>query len=522
MNNGFLSMWRRLLNTYPGWVMCLCLLFTGCRSGTDLASDYREVPPNILLIVSEDNGPELGCYGVNEVTTPNIDGLAERGLKFDQAFVTYSVCSPSRSTIYTGLYPHQNGQIGLATHRFRMYKSFKTLPVYLKERGYRTGCLGKIHVNPESAIPWDFHEIRKSNFAKKDLNGYARHAADFISQGEDPFFLMVNFPDAHCDWQKQVEGMPVNPLDGTDLESSIPFVGVDNPRMRELTANYYNSMNRLDESVGMLLDSLRSVGKAENTLIIYLGDHGAQFSRGKGTNYEAGLKIPFIVSWPGRVAENQVSHELISTIDLLPTILSAAGIAVDGHLPGTSLLPLFEKDGDLAQSREYIFAGGAGSAAFYFYPQRSVRDSRYKLIRNLVHERENPKFLAYAFRMYGTGTLPTELEDATPEVQRAYATWSNPPEYEFYDLLKDPHEFNDLSEDPAFAKEKTRLVNALLSWQEETRDPLNDPAILKRYENEMDSVNAHYPGRDYNKNPEFVWNYPEYFKAFIEAHGDDT
>ena len=116
-----------------------------------------------------------------------------------------------RSTIYTGLYPHQNGQIGLATHKFRMYESFKTLPVYLKEAGYRTGCLGKIHINPESAVPWDFHEIKSANFAKKDLNGYARHAADFMSQNEDPFFLMVNFPDAHCDWQKQVEGMPANP-----------------------------------------------------------------------------------------------------------------------------------------------------------------------------------------------------------------------------------------------------------------------------------------------------------------------
>jgi N-sulfoglucosamine sulfohydrolase len=477
--------------------------------------------PNILLIVSEDNGPDLGCYGVSEVTTPHIDGLAKNGMRYDRAFVTYSVCSPSRSTIYTGLYPHQNGQIGLATHKFRMYESYRTLPVYLKEAGYRTGCLGKIHVNPESAIPWDFHEIRSSNFAKKDLNGYARHAADFMGKDNDPFFLMVNFPDAHCDWQRQVEGMPAHPLDGKDLDGTMPFVGVDNPRLRDLTANYYNSMNRLDESVGMLLDSLRTSGKLENTLIIYLGDHGAQFSRGKGSNYESGLRIPLIVSWSGRIAGGQTSEELVSTIDLLPTILSEAGIAVPGHLPGTSLLTLSEKSGDPVKSREYLFADGAGSAAFYFYPRRSVRDKRFKLIRNLLHQRENPKFLAYAFYMYGTGTLPDELPAASPEVQRAYATWRNPPEFEFYDLDNDPYEFNNLSDDAGFQSDRERLKKALQDWQRESIDPLDNPEILARVVMEMDSVNTVYPGKDYGKDPDFKWNYPEYFKEFIDSKQKD-
>ena len=496
----------------------LISIFGFSCSVTETPNTDAAKQPNILLIVSEDNGPDLGCYGVTAVTTPNLDGLAKKGIRFDRAFVTYSVCSPSRSTIYTGLYPHQNGQIGLATHKFRMYESYKTLPVYLKEAGYRTGCLGKIHVNPESAIPWDFHEIKGSNFAKKDLNGYARHAADFIAKGDDPFFLMVNFPDAHCDWQKQVEGMPAHPLEGKDLKSTIPFVGVDNDRLRDLTANYYNSMNRLDESVGMLLDSLRTSGKLENTLIIYLGDHGAQFSRGKGSNYESGLRIPLIMSWPGRIAEGQTSEELISTIDLVPTILSAAGIAVADHLPGLSLVPLFEKSGDPVNSREYIFADGAGSAAFYFYPYRSVRDKQFKLIRNLLNQRENPKFLAYAFQMYGTGTLPDELEDASPEVRRAYNTWQNPPEFEFYDLSNDPYEFNDLSDDPDYQADKERLKKALLDWQKESIDPLADPEILARVVAEMDSVNALYPDRDYNKDPDFKWNYPEYFKEYIDAN----
>lgn len=470
--------------------------------------------PNILLIVSEDNGPELGCYGTTEVTTPHLDALAREGVKFENAFVTYSVCSPSRSTIYTGLYPHQNGQIGLATHKYRMYESYKTLPVFLKEAGYRTGCLGKIHVNPESAIPWDYHSIKSSNFAKKNLPDYARKGAEFAREsGEAPFFLMVNFPDAHCDWQKQVEGMPAHPLDGEDIERSIPFIGVDNERLRELTANYYNSINRLDESVGMLMDSLRTSGALENTLIIYLGDHGAQFSRGKTSNYEAGLRVPFIVSWPGKVPEGREESTMISTIDLLPTLLSAASIPVPDHLPGQSLFPLIQ-NGALERPRNYIFAGGAGSAAFYHYPRRSVRNERFKLIHNLLHERENPKFMAYAFQMYGTGTLPSELEGAPDHIVRAYATWQNPPEYELYDLQADPYEFSDLSAEEAYAAQLAELQTALHEWQIETRDPFYHPEMLARITAEADSVNQHYPGRNYNKDPDFQWKYPDYFSAY--------
>jgi len=135
----------------PLLAFLLISFFWGCQ--VDKSNLTVKTQPNILLIVSEDNGPDLGCYGNKDVYTPNLDKLASDGILFQNAFVTYSVCSPARGSIFTGLYPHQNGQIGLATHKFRMYESFKTLPVYLKEQGYRTGCLGKIHVNPESAIP---------------------------------------------------------------------------------------------------------------------------------------------------------------------------------------------------------------------------------------------------------------------------------------------------------------------------------------------------------------------------------
>ncbi|MCK5702173.1 MAG: sulfatase-like hydrolase/transferase, partial [Cyclobacteriaceae bacterium] len=151
-------------------VLIVSLVFIGCNG------QIEKIKPNILLIVSEDNGPDLGCYGNTNVYTPNLDRLSAEGVQFNNAFVTYSVCSPSRSTIFTGLYPHQNGQIGLATHKYRMYEGIKTLPVYLREAGYRSGCIGKVDVNPESEIPWDYRPgglLNGANFGKKSMPEYA-------------------------------------------------------------------------------------------------------------------------------------------------------------------------------------------------------------------------------------------------------------------------------------------------------------------------------------------------------------
>ena len=471
--------------------------------------------PNILLIVSEDNGPDLGCYGVKEVKSPNIDRLAEQGALFNRAYVTYSVCSPSRSTIYTGLYPHQNGQIGLATHRFSMYGDMiKTLPVLLKEGGYRTGCLGKIHVNPESAIPFDFHPIKGSNFAKTKLPEYAKEAASFIRSSEEPFFLMVNFPDAHFPLQRQVEGMPAFPIDGESLLGSIPFAGADSERLQTFTANYYNSMMRLDESVGILLDSLKATGKDQETLIIYLGDHGAQFSRGKCSNYEAGLRVPFIIHWPEKVKGGQKREELISSIDLLPSILDAAELQIPGFLPGKSLLPLINEKQE-NWDREYIYADGAGSTALLYYPRRSVRDDQYKLIVNLLHERENPKFRFYADQHnqhFAAGTMEAEIAAASTVVQNAYETWKNPPLYELYDLKNDSLEWHNLAGDPKHRKVLERLKKALEYWQIETDDPFRHPEILSRFTAEIDTINLKYPNHTYTKVPEFRWKYHAYFR----------
>ena len=256
-------------------------------------ADNGRPRPNILLIVSEDNGPELGCYGEPYVKTPNLDRLAAQGVRFDRAYVPQAGCSQSRAAYLTGLYPHQNGQIGLATWKFTMYtEKTPNLVRSLKEAGYRTGIIGKLHVNPKSAFPFDFQKITTSNFARKKLKNYATEAQAFINESDKPFLLSVNYPDPHRPFTKKVGGLPKDPLDPKDVKPFAYFgPGVDTPDLREQVANYYNCMSRLDSLVGDLLEVLKESGKADDTLIIYFGDHGADLLRGKRTSYEGGVRV---------------------------------------------------------------------------------------------------------------------------------------------------------------------------------------------------------------------------------------
>ena len=493
-------------------IRIIAVLTLICYLGS--CSSVTRKRPNLLLIVSEDNGPDLGCYGNKNVYTPRLDKLAAEGVQFNNAFVTYSVCSPSRSTIFTGLYPHQNGQIGLATHKYRMYEGMKTLPVYLKEAGYRSGCIGKVHVNPESDIPWDYRPgglLNGSNFGKKNMSEYASKSMEFIRQSDQPFFLMVNYPDAHFPVQYDVEGLPSQKIEPGEVDGPLPFIGADSEFLREYTAYYYNCMNRLDESVGMLLDSLQAGGQAANTIIIYLGDHGAQFSRGKCSNYEAALKVPFLMHWPGKIAESTKKDELISTIDLLPTILDLTGQEIPASLPGKSLIPLIINEE--TEWAEYVFAGGIGSAPFFYFPRRSVRDARFKLIHNLNYMNDNPKFNFYVGRQghFRAGTNLEEIENLSPELKKVYEIWRNPPEFELYDLQNDPLEFTNLSDNPEFKIELDRLQKVLKQWQIDTNDPFNDPDKFQRYNREIQETLEKYDDKDYVKDPDFRWEYVDYF-----------
>jgi N-sulfoglucosamine sulfohydrolase len=495
-------------------ILCTALFLLLCAFAQPQVSLAK---PNVLLIVSEDNGPELGCYGDEFARTPHLDRLAAEGVRFHNAFVPYSVCSPSRACFLTGTYAHQNGQIGLATHKFALYhEQTPNIVTLLQPAGYAAGLIGKLHINPESAFPFDFRAIPGANFNRNiPVDQYVDAARRFWKQADGkPWFLSLNFPDAHLPFLRQADGRPRQPQTGDDVEM-LPWIGADSPRLREIMADYYNCMSRLDDWVGLLLAALDETGAADNTLVLYIGDHGAQFPRGKGSVYEGGLRVPLIVGWPGHAKAGVVCDELVSTIDILPTVLRAAGVDSTEQLPGYELQPLLSGN-SADRRRQYIFAMTTGSFPRNCFIQQSVRDTRYKLIssprpgtRNLIADSYlDPQHQHFVF----SGVLPQERAEVSETVEATYRRWEQPPRYELYDLENDPYEWHNLAEDAQHAETKQRLIAALTSFQEDTRDPFLDPANVEAF------VTEQLNNRDlaYRTNKSFRWSYLDGFRRWRE------
>jgi len=455
---------------------------------------------NIVLIVAEDMGQQAGCYGDTTVPTPQLDRLAGEGVLFENGYVTQASCSPSRSSIFTGLYPHENGQLGLSHRGYTMHRGIPTLPALLKAEGYRTGVIGKVHVAPDEDIPFDFtaqEYLRLSASAgrplrpdTRDVRLYAEMARAFIEgSGEEPFFLMANFGDAHkvgSRYPTQVKGLPEHPVGPDDVPLFPEFGEIDTPEIREEVAGYYNAVQRVDAGVGLLVDVLSETKHENETLVVFIGDHGPPVSRGKTTTYEFGLKIPFIVRWPGRMRAGSRLRELVSTVDILPTCVEAAGGQVPREVTGQSLSPLLS--GQTEGWRQTLCAEwtthGPG-----FTPQRCIRDARHKLILNLRVDVPKP----------GLGVDGSKVRDALrdpkwegTEARRVFDLLENPPPVELYDLRRDPIEYHNLAGDPEYAAVAKRLGDALQAWREATHDPLLDPEYFEAMVAHHDAFDREY------------------------------
>ena len=473
---------------------------------------------NVLLIISEDNGQHLGCYGDTNVATPNIDRLAAEGVRFENAHTTQSVCSPGRASIFTGLYPHQSGQIGLATHKYTQYEAFPNLFSILKSEGYRTGLIGKLHVNPEADFPIDmwWNDKEFISFQNRDVHKMAEVADAFITQSPDPFFLTVAYPDAHLPLLRQQCGVPEVPYEADDV-TVLPQVGVDSPRLRQYAADYYNCMSRLDTAVGLLLDRLEAAGKSQDTLVIFTTDHGAQFSRGKTCCYEGGLRVPHIVRYPGVAKAGTVRNELVSHVDILPSLTDALGIATPdcaGHSQG----PLWK--GEQTAWRDHVCAEWTGANPPCYFPQRSIRTSRYKLIVNYLSDRESPSARCYSGpnQLWEPGATEEEIANSDERTRAAYTRYLNPPKEELYAVQEDPWEYVNLIEDDSIADVREELRAKLAEWQTETDDRIVDPEVLDRLTREHDEISkAHYAESAWGSGRDFEWNYAAYLYDTKEA-----
>ncbi len=434
--------------------------------------------PNILLITFDDIGAVLGCYGDPHARTPHLDTLAREGVLFHRGYTTHPSCSPSRSSILTGLYPHQNGQIGLARPIYRVKEEIPLLPNVLRASGYRTGILGKLHVAPDEAFEFEFNHKSMDpptplDAMRRDSAAYAKFARQFMEQDDErPFFLYLNFIDPHRDFVDQVKGLPEKPR-GAEEVATLPFLAMDTPELRREAAGYQNCIERVDAGVGMVMEALRASGYEDDTLVFVVADHGPPFTRAKTTCYEAGLRVTMMARWPGRVEAGVDAQELVSVVDIMPTVLEAAGIPAPPEQAGRSLWPLFK--GERTTWRETVCGEYTAHTPQTYFPRRSIRDDRYKLIINLLQDRPNP-----VGSVDGCGAWAEVQKaeyDGTP-VRAIYDRYDRPPPVELYDLQEDPNEFVDLADDPAYQEIRDRLSRALREWQEETNDPLQDPAEL--------------------------------------------
>ncbi|MDX1700002.1 MAG: sulfatase, partial [Melioribacteraceae bacterium] len=339
----------------------------GCRkllilfiSLTLISCGIDEKPPNILVLVADDAGyRDFGCYGNDVIKTPNIDLLAREGLKFNNAFLTISQCSPSRISILSGLYPHATGAEDL---HMPLPENVKLLPSYLKRKNYYSGLLRKSHLGPNGD--------KQFNYVSSSLNDF--HV--FLdSASSNPFFLWVGFVDPHRPYEKNIIEYPQN----AD-EVVVPPYFIDNKETREDLADYYNEIMRMDLRIGEYIDELKNRNLFNNTLIIFLSDNGAPFPREKGTVYDAGIKTPLIFTWTDKISKSVEYENLTSVIDLAPTILGIAGIEVPDHMQGRSIKKVMSDQS--TPGREYIFAERNWHNCDEHI--RSVRNNNYKLISN--------------------------------------------------------------------------------------------------------------------------------------------
>ena len=437
-----------------------------------------QAKPNIILITVDDLGLQLSCYGDPYIKTPNLDALAGSGVRFVTTYTPQACCSPARAGLLTGLYPHANGQIGLAqppmNFSMRADNTPPTLPTLLKQAGYRTAIMGKLHVFPVSAFSFDENLLPPKQM--RDVRKAATLAADFIKRSDgDPFFLYINYADPHKalgekppGFPAQVKGIPANPFKPGDIPAW-PFQRVENNELLKHIANYYNCALRIDAGIGMLMDALKASGKYDNTIIVFIADHGPPFARAKTSCYEAGLHIPLLIRWPGVSKAGLASAAMACSIDIMPTLLEAAGVPAP-KMQGRSLKAALQ--GDDAGKRVYMAAEFNTHTGSFFFPRRAIRDDRYKLIYNMLAGRA--KASAEIDGDTASVVAASAKYNGTP-AQKAMSRLADPPMWELYDLSADPFEFNNLADDPVYQPVLARLKKALAAWQDETEDPYRDP-----------------------------------------------
>ncbi len=452
-----------MLNRHVGLAIGLgltVLLHTGLCRQSVLADEETPQRPNILWILGEDMGPELGCYGYPLVKTPNLDRLAAQGMRCTRAFTTAPVCSPSRSALITGMYQTTIGAHNHRSHRddgYKLPKPVRTLPDLFREAGYFTA-------NVKTPAPG----LRVGG--KTDFNFDAGKVFDGTDWNQrrpgQPFYAQVNFAEPHRARPPRVWSRADILEEHIDPNKVIlPPYYPDHPIVRQDWAGYLDNIVVLDGKVGAVLKRLEEEGLAENTVVFFLGDNGRCHVRGKQFLYDGGIHIPLIIRYPGHIEPGTVNDELISGIDISATSLKLAGIDPPSWMQGRVFL-----GPDRDPPREYIVAA-RDRCDETVDRIRCVRTKKWKYIRNFYPDRPYTQPNAYKERSYPALAVMKKLYAAGQlnEVQAHFMKPTRPAE-ELYDLEADPHETRNLAENPEYREVLLELRGILDRWMKETDD----------------------------------------------------
>lgn len=429
--------------------------------------------PNILWLSCEDISPHLGCYGYELATTPHIDQLATQGIRYTNAFATAGVCAPCRSAIITGMY-----QTTLGTHHMRTRASIpdfvRPFPSYLRAAGYF--CTNNSKEDYQFTTPdgvWD----------ESNAKAHWRNRTD----QDQPFFAIFNYKGCHESGIRQdlkyntvTEGLEKH--DRNAMGDELPPYYPNTKVTREEWGRYYDVITAMDRWAGDLLHQLEEDGLAQNTIVLFWSDHGVGLPRAKRWLYDSGMHVPLIVRFPAQyhamtnLTAGSVSDQLVSLLDLAPTVLTLAGCEVPDHMQGQ---PFLGRKG--FPERNYVY-GARDRMDERYDIIRAVRDKQFKYIRNYetwkpyyqyMNSAEKSGTMHEIRRLHAKGKLPPASELFMAD---------HKPAEELYDLTRDPHEVNNLANDPRYAERLAQMRDAHLAWVSETRELglIPEPELAKR------------------------------------------
>ena len=438
-----------------------------CLFLTTVAVSAAQERPNFIILIADDvSASDVGAFGHPHVRTPNIDRLAQAGMRMDCAFLTTSSCSPSRSSILSGRYPHNTGagelHLPLPAEQILM-----TEP--LREAGYFTAA----------SANWHLGEAARAKFDRVVDEGGPSGCEAWVKLLDErprdrPFFLWLASHDAH----RPFLAGKVRQLHTAD-DAVVPSFLPDVPEVREELAIYYDEISRMDSYLGQVLDALDEQGQSENTVVLFLADNGRPFPRCKHTVYDSGVRTPLILRWPAKVQADSVVANLVSVIDIAPTFLELAGLTPGPSFQGRSFATLFEDSS--REIRRYVFS--ERNWHDFQSRERGVRSKEFLYIRNaFAHLPRTPPLDVLQSKTYGVmrdmwsaGTLSPGEMDSFVEPR---------PAEELYRTKDDPHQMNNLAEVPQYAKVLEEMREAYSQWAERTGDVVPDSPTPDGYDRE--------------------------------------